>query len=236
MGRKKPGKRNSAGLLAAVLAAAVLVGGGMILISSQSANQGPRTPTEGVGTGQGTAVGVPTANDTTLGPADAPVLVEVFSDFQCIHCRTAAQEVIPPLVQEYAAAGKVRVAFRYFPVLGPESVAAAKGAACAAAQGRFWEYHDWLFANQRGVEKGAFRQARLEAAARELGLDVAAWEQCVASEAADQRIVADLQDGQQRGVKGTPTFFISGQGKSQVIPGVLPYAELRRVVDLLLGQ
>ncbi|MDR7480912.1 MAG: thioredoxin domain-containing protein [Armatimonadota bacterium] len=151
----------------------------------------------------------PEPGGKTRGAAAAPVAVEIFSDFLCRHCATLAREVEPALVARYVEPGAARLVYRNFPVLGPLSEQAAVASECAVEQRHFWAYHDRLFARAR---RGALRSARdLEAAAREVGLAVEAFNACRAGDAARARVEADVREGLRRGVRGTPTSFVDGR-------------------------
>ena len=139
----------------------------------------------------------------SLGPQDAPVTIVEFSDYQCPFCRRAE----PTVKQVLARYGdQVRLVFRHYPLefhdrAGP----AAEAAACADAQGRFWEYHDLLFSG--GGEVG---DEDLERLAGESGLDLALFKTCMAERRYRQTVETDLREGNEAGVDGTPAFFING--------------------------
>jgi protein-disulfide isomerase len=144
-----------------------------------------------------------------LGPADAPVTVIEYSDFQCPACGYFAREIKPELVSRYIAAGKVRFVYRHYAFLGPESGWAAQASLCAADQGRFWDYHDKLFASQAGENRGAFRRENLKRFARELGLDGARFDPCLDSREHEREVVAQKAEAERKGVQATPTLFIN---------------------------
>ncbi len=132
----------------------------------------------------------------------------------------------------YIAAGIVRFEYRHFPFLGPESLAAAEAAECAGEQGAFWTYHDMLFANQAGENRGAFKDANLKAFAAQLNLDTKAFNQCLDSGRYQEAVLAEMQEGRQRGVRATPTFFINGQK----IEGALPFEQFQIVIEAALQE
>jgi protein-disulfide isomerase len=103
----------------------------------------------------------PSPNGRELGEANAPVTVEVFSDFQCPACRQYAISVEPKIIRQYVAAGKVQLMYRHYPFIGDESFQAARASMCAAKQERFWEYDDLLFTNWDGENQGAFGRDKL---------------------------------------------------------------------------
>jgi protein-disulfide isomerase len=130
-------------------------------------------------------------------------LVE-YGDFQCPYCRDA----VPSLNRVLARLdGRVRLVFRHFPVASkhPDAQRAAQAAEAAAAQGRFWEMHDALFAAPRD----ALADADLAGYAADLGLDVARFERDL--EAAADRVAEDRASGEASGVTGTPAFFVAGE-------------------------
>jgi protein-disulfide isomerase len=157
----------------------------------------------------------------TRGRPDAPVTVQVFSDFLCIHCATMGLEVKPALVAEFVEPGVVRLIYRHFPVLGPLSEAAALAGECAAAQQRFWAFHDAVF--RRTARRTLRGPDDLTAAAREARLDTAALAACQRTPAARAGVDADRNEGLRRGVEGTPTLFV---GNKKIV-GAPPYEMLR---------
>lgn len=153
----------------------------------------------------------PMAEGAAMGDPNAPVTLEEFSDFQCPACRSWYQTVEPLIIENYVASGQVRFVYRNFPFIGPESFQAANASMCAAEQGRFWDYHDMLFANQTGENIGAFTTRRLTAFAETLGLDVDAFNECLRSNRYQEEINQDLARGRNAGVRGTPTIMLNGR-------------------------
>jgi protein-disulfide isomerase len=119
--------------------------------------------------------------------------------------------VKPALLQQYVDTGEAQFVYKHSAFLGPESVWAAQAAECAADQGKFWEYHDLLFQRQKGENQGAFSKDNLIGFAKELGLDMTQFEPCLQDDKTLARVQADTEEGQQFGVRGTPTFFINGK-------------------------
>ena len=117
-------------------------------------------------------------------------------------------------MESYVEDGTLRLEWRDFPYLGQESANAALAARAAQDQGKFWEYHDLLYENQ----SGGFSDERLIELAREAGLDVEKFEEDLASGRFEGSVVEDFQEGQQRGITGTPTFVINGR----VLAGLQP--------------
>lgn len=154
-----------------------------------------------------------------IGESDAPITLTAFEDFQCPFCLRFTLLNEPVIIQEYVLTGKVRFEFKHFPILGDESGAAAIAASCAADQGRFWALHKRLFlvqldAGQLTAEKlniGRFSAQNLQRYAAEEGLDAAAFDACLASQAAVDKVTGELREAAALGLRGTPSFLINGQ-------------------------
>jgi protein-disulfide isomerase len=180
----------------------------------------------------------PMVDGVALGDPNAPVLVEVFEDFQCPACRTYSSDVEPQLVENYVATGKIRYVFRHYPFLDDRSVTkesdqAANASMCAAEQSKFWEYHDFLFANWNSENAGAFSDKRLVAFAEALGLDMARFNDCFDENRYEEDIQKDFTDGTQKGVTGTPSVYVNGQ---IVKPGFVPsFEEIAQVIEAALA-
>ncbi len=151
-----------------------------------------------------------------LGRADAPVTVEEYVDFQCPYCGALSRTLQPRIVSDFVATGKVRLVAHDLAFLGQghtpdESTDAAVGAACALQQGRYWPYHDYLFANQFPQEdSGAFSRDRLEAIADAVGLDRTAFDTCFDDPAIRTQVAADTNAAFARGLNQTPTLVFNG--------------------------
>lgn len=168
----------------------------------------------------------------TLGPEDARVTIEEYADFQCSYCARAAEDLLPPIEEQYIADGRVKLVFRPMAFLGQESLRAAEAAECASNQGRFWDYHDKLFENQRGEGRGAFAVDNLKRFAEELGLDTAAFNQCVDSRRHRRLIEFETADAQDKGVDSTPTFIIG----EQIVRGLVSFEELQETIEAELEK
>lgn len=154
------------------------------------------------------------------GPANAPVTIVEFSEFECPFCA----RVNPTLDQIRSTYGeKVRIVFRHLPLpMHPHALKAAEAALCAEEEGKFWEMHDAMFADQRNLGIDA-----LKAKAATLGLDAARFDECLASGRHAARVQADLAEGQQVGANGTPTFFINGR----YLSGAQPFEAFKELID-----
>ncbi len=172
------------------------------------------------------------ADGKAWGPADAPVLIEEFADFQCPFCGEFATGVGQQLADFYAASGQVRFEYNNFAFIGNESIKAAEAAECANAQGMFWEYHDTLFANQRGENIGAFSNAILKNMAIVIGLDEEAFNACFDGEDFADVVRDEKAEGEDRGVSSTPTLFLNGEQ----LPGGLTFEQYQQLIAAELGQ
>ncbi len=147
----------------------------------------------------------------SLGAATAPVQLDSWEDIQCPSCGQYSKSVEPRLIRDFVLTGTLRLTYHDFSFLGPESFDAASAARCAGEQGKFWEYKDWLYANQKGENEGRFSRDRLEAIAVKVGLDKAAWGACHDGGSTRQAIDDETAQGQALGVDSTPTIFVNGQ-------------------------
>jgi protein-disulfide isomerase len=176
------------------------------------------------GPGTGTVVeGVSIAHDPVLGPEGAPVTIVEFSDFQCPACRSF-NPILDQILDAYG--DSVRVAFRQYPLraIHPQAQPAAEASLCARDQGKFWELHDAMFANQKGLAP-----AQLKELARELELDGEVFDQCLDGGTYRAIVDQDLARGESAGVSGTPSVFINGR---EVAPGQVPsFEQMKALID-----
>jgi len=174
----------------------------------------------------------------TLGSADAPITIVEFSDYQCPFCRMHFTNTFAALKTGYIETGKVRYFFRDFPLdsIHPYARKAAEAAHCAREQGKYWEMHDTMFTNQ-----GALNPDNLRAFARDMQLDLDAFNACLESGKYAKAVDADVAAGSAAGVTGTPGFFIGktktdGTIVANAMKGAQPAAAFRQVIDRLLEE
>ncbi len=157
------------------------------------------------------------ASATWKGNEKAPVTLVEFSDFQCPACKG-----FNPILGELLAAypDKVRVAFLQYPLrqIHPQAQKAAEAALCARDEGKFWELHDVMFADQRKLDVPS-----LKATARELGVNGDAFDACLDGGKYEQTVQADLELGDRVGVSGTPSVYVNGR---VVSPGRVPSLDM----------
>jgi protein-disulfide isomerase len=138
------------------------------------------------------------------GPADATVVMMEFSDFQCPFCARATP-LIDQVLQAYPK--EVKFVYKEFPLpMHANALPASRAALAAQRQGKYWEMHDKLFANQRALTPENIKQY-----AQEIGLDMAKFDQDMASPDVQQQINDDMQLARQAGVSGTPTLYLNGK-------------------------
>lgn len=166
------------------------------------------------------------------GAVDAPVVIVEYSDFQCPFCGRFARETAPVLEQEYVDEGLVRIEWRDFPYLGPESTLAADAGRAAAAQDRFWEFHDAMYADQPAPNSGSLTEDYLVGVARQVGLDVDRFRRDLASESVAAAVQDDFTEGQSIGVTGTPAFLVNGRP----VMGAQPVEVFRQLIDQGLAE
>nr|WP_307853834.1 DsbA family protein [Nocardioides palaemonis] len=146
-----------------------------------------------------------------LGDVDAPVVMVAYSEFQCPFCGKFARDTEPRLVEKYVDSGVLRIEWRDFPYLGTESWVAARGGRAAAAQDRFWEFEEAMYADQLPPNSGDLDADYLTSIAEDIGLDVAEFREHLADVSAGEALVKeDFAEGQAIGVTGTPAFVING--------------------------
>jgi protein-disulfide isomerase len=169
-------------------------------------------------------VEVSAAGRPARGPDKAPVTIIAFSDYQCPYCKRA-HTTVEEVMKTYG--DKVKLVYRDYPLPFHENARpAAEAAACANAQGKFWEYHEKLWgASDLSTEK-------LKAMAGEIGLDQKKFDECLAKQEFKAVIDKDIADGASVGVSGTPAFFINGR----MLSGAQPFEKFKEVIDEELAR
>ncbi len=209
------------GILAVLLIASILTGGFSSLVSHQRTGERSESATEQVLDGA-----------YVLGSATAPVTIIEYSDFQCPFCGRFFTQTFPQLKKDYIDTGKVKLIYRHFPLsFHKNAMNAALAAECAGEQGKFYTYHDLLFENQGAWENLANPRDVFLGYARKLGLDEATFTACYETQKYKKKIQSELAEGQQKGVSGTPTFFINGQR----LVGAQPFSAFKAVIDAALA-
>ena len=214
-----------------VTVAAVLIGIAVIAFA------GPPTPSTG-----DTLVEPPTSytadlvDGDVLGSATAPVVIQLYADFQCPACKLFVTNQLPSLINDFVRPGTLRIEARDIDILGRgtpnESQELAVGAACAAEQDRYWQFHDLVFWNQGRENKGDHSSAFIASIATGAEVDMAAWKACIGR--ADLRAAVDAatQAAAAAGISSTPTLIVNGQS----MVGVPDYTKLADLIRQLAAS
>jgi protein-disulfide isomerase len=229
-----------------LIVAAFLIG--VLVTKVQYLEKGQNTTAAPVGTTQnqggtvgagaqaaapGGKVNVALGNFPVKGDSNAKVTIIEFADFRCPFCEQFFTQTEPQLFKDYVDTGKVKFAFRNFAFLGPASVVAADAAECANDQGKFWEFHDYLYKNQPDEsDTSMYNTDTLTQAAASLGMNDATFRSCLDNKTDDALATKDMTDGQAAGVSGTPTFVINGT----LVVGAQPYATIKAAIDQELSK
>jgi protein-disulfide isomerase len=170
--------------------------------------------------------------DPVLGDKNAEITIVEFSDFQCPFCARAADGAIADFKNsDYFKNGEVNLVYKHFPLnsIHPQAQKAAEASECANQQGKFWEYHDLLFANQQSLD-----DASLKAYASDLGLDTNAFNSCLDNDAAAAKVRKDLGEATAAGGRGTPYFVIvNSDGETQTVSGAVPFSSFESAINAL---
>src|SRR5579875_1694236 len=161
----------------------------------------------------------------SVGPSNAPVTIVEFSDYQCPYCQRA-ESTVKEVLKKYG--DKVRLVYMDFPLpFHQNALKAAQAARCAGDQGKYWQFHDALFADQSKLD-----QAGLKATAGKLKLNTKKFDECIAGNLHLDQINKSREEGSAIGVDGTPTFIIDGR----LISGAQPASEFESIIDEELDQ
>jgi protein-disulfide isomerase len=183
----------------------------------------------------------------TIGDPKAPIQIVEFSDYQCPYCKRFAKDTEPLLEQYFVSTGKVLFTHRSagnwvsrnVGGVKTESQDSAAAAYCAGDQGKFWEMHDALFANNRDVEdQGSFTDKRLTAIAESIKLDMTAWQSCYDKGIYKDQVQKDFDDAVAAKIQGTPyfvmTYKVNGEVKTETIDGAQPISEFQKKIEAAL--
>jgi len=188
----------------------------------------------------GCAASAPAAPETApgrdfkvLGSESAPVTIVEFTDMECPYCGLFSRTTLPALRKQYIDTGKVRFISRDLPLpMHPYAIPAAVAARCAGQQDKYWEYREWMVAHQADLPKSPYDDF-----ARQVGLDVAAFDVCRNAGLQEQKVLADVESARAAGITVTPTFVfgrtVEGAG-SETIEGAEPLAVFRTKIDAML--
>lgn len=197
-----------------------ILAGAVVLLSGSSSS--PTTST----TKADSAILV-RSDSNKIATSSAKVTLVEFGDYQCPACG-AAYPIVKKIVSDYS--GKLNFVFRNFSFLGPESEWAAGAAECAGEQGKFWDYHNFLYEHQAGENKGTFSKDNLKSFGKTLSLDTSKFNLCLDNDKYTEKVISDTNDGKTAGVNSTPTFFLNGEK----IVGIPSFDDLKSKIDALI--
>lgn len=168
---------------------------------------------------------VPVGTSPVDGPADAWVTIVTFSDFECPYCGMV-QPTLAAVLPEFGA--DVRLVFKHFPLsIHRHARPAAVAATCAHTQGRFWEFHDLVFAEQAALFGASDFEGAIASVATRSGLDATAFQACRSAPAADAGVIEDMTLGVRVGISGTPSFVVNGS----LLVGAQPASAFRTAIE-----
>ncbi len=178
-----------------------------------------------------------TANGSPyLGDKNAPITLVEFGDYQCFFCNKFFHDTENGILENYVKTGKVKIIFKDFTIIGPDSITAALGANCAGDQGKFWEFHDILYNNWNGENNGWAAREKIIGFANDAKLDVDKFTECLDEKHHQPKIDASNSDARKLGLTGTPAFFIISNNQVIPIQGAQPFEVFQRIFDAELQK
>ena len=170
-----------------------------------------------------------------LGNPNAPITLVEFGDYQCHYCNVFFESIEEDIIKNYVETGKVKIIFKDYNIIGPDSVKASLGAHCAKEQGLFWEYHDILYSNWTGENNGWASGANLANYAQEIDLEMNQWTDCMSQQKHSKTILDSNEDAKKLQLTGTPAFFvINSDGQVSKLFGAQPFEVFERVFNEIL--
>jgi len=168
------------------------------------------------------------------GKVSAPITVIDFSDFQCYLCNRFVKNTEPLVNQLYIQTGKVALVFNHLPNRGFDSMGAALAAQCTNDQGKFWQFHNLLYSNQKPIDSGWVNNQNLHNFASQIpGLDIKQFDSCFDSEKYKSFVQKDIEFGLSFGFRETPSFIVENSNGSspETMSGALPFESFKAVID-----
>ena len=175
-----------------------------------------------------------------LGNPNAPVTILDFSDFQCPNCGRHVKNTEPILNETYIQTGKASLVYKYFPVVGFDSMNPALAGQCSHEQGKFWQFHQMLCANQKPIDSGWVSKDNLKNFASQIpGLDLQKFSECLDSERYKNHINKDLEMAKKFQLRATPSFIIVNNDGTdpEILTGAHPFPSFAAIIDnKLVGE
>ncbi len=208
-GRRKRQQRQRT-ITLAIIGVIVIVVAGLIAAPSIRAAITPIGPITQI-----TPHSYPDAKGTSMGNPNATVKVDAYEDFRCSACLSYTESIEPQIIKNYVDTNKIYYTYHFFIVIDSNdgtnaSHQAANASLCAAAQNKFWDYHNILYTNQTSEDASLYTDARLTAMAKTIGLDMNSFNQCFKQNQFSSQITQDIAQGQSLNVSGTPSIFVNG--------------------------
>ncbi|MBI3589558.1 MAG: thioredoxin domain-containing protein [Candidatus Liptonbacteria bacterium] len=232
-------KKNDFLLPASIVVAGLMIAGSIVYLvgNKDNSNNPPANNPSNNQAADASSILKIKSSDVILGDPKAPLTLIEYGDYQCPWCGKMYHESEQPLREEYIKTSKVKMVYRNFAFLGPESSAAAEAAECSKDQKQFWAFHDALYSAEisetknGGIENsGNLTRDLFLKIATDLKLDLPSFTNCVDSKKYANKVEQDNSDGRTAGVKGTPSVFLN----DQQIGGFLPFPEIKSSIDSLL--
>jgi len=172
-----------------------------------------------------------------LGDANAPITLVEFGDYQCFFCNKFFHDTETNIIKNYVETGKVKIIFKDFTIIGPDSITAAQATHCANDQGKYWEFHDELYNRWAGENNGWASVDSIKKFAVDLELDSEKFDQCLDSKKYDSFVSSSNADARTLGLTGTPGFFVIGpDNQITKIGGAQPFEVFQRIFDSELAK
>jgi len=170
---------------------------------------------------------------TMLGNPNAKITVVEFGDYQCTFCYKFHDETMKKINQKYIKTANVNFIYKDFPLNGEQSILASEASYCAQKQNKFWEYHDTLYNNWGGENTGWITENVLQRFAKEVGLNLDDFSQCLENSEYRQKVLDNEQLGREIGINATPSFLIFNNNELYRIIGAQPFDRFEQVFQEL---
>jgi len=170
---------------------------------------------------------------TMLGNPNAKITIVEFGDYQCTFCYKFHDETMKKINQEYIKTANVNFIYKDFPLNGEQSILASEASYCAQEQNKFWEYHDTLYNNWGGENTGWITENVLQGFARDLGLNLDEFSQCLENSEYRQKVLDNEQFAREIGINATPSFLIFNDSELYRIIGAQPFDKFEQAFEEL---
>ena len=170
---------------------------------------------------------------TMLGNPNAKITIVEFGDYQCTFCYKFHDETMKKINQEYIKTANVNFIYKDFPLNGEQSILASEASYCAQKQNKFWEYHDILYNNWGGENTGWITENVLQGFARDVGLNMDEFSQCLENSEYRQKVLDNEQFAREIGINATPSFLIFNDSELYRIIGAQPFDKFEQAFEEL---